>query len=620
MVKYDVNQQLNTALQFCQQGKFADALQPLQQVIKQQQNAFAWFLFATALSQLGRSSEAISAYRSAIGLQPVYPEAYNNLGVVYESLNQLQNAEQCYSNALEQKPDYANALYNLGHIKQNQNEFDEAITLYQQAVKENPDYTKAWNNLGLVFLIVKDYQSSGQCFNNAHQLTPKDPEILSNLGQLYFHQDDYENALKHYHQALEINNNIAQIHNNIALAYQQLGDYSLAEKHLQQAIQLDSSFFEAVTNLGNLYKENNQEHNAKNCYEEAIAISPNYPEALVNYGLLLYQKEEYDQALQLFEKAYAAHPESTEAEYNIATNALSSGDFVKGWSHYRARPIEKQPLAAPLDTQQLSELKNKRILLLAEQGIGDELFFLRFVSQLSSHTPSICLAVSDKILPLVSQQPYIEHVYPISDFPKTFDYYVSLGDLPALLVQDNKNIPDSIRLNVSSQSLNEMQQLLKKCGPPPYTALTWRGGQKVKNLLYKQMPIEQLWPAVKKIPGTLISLQRQADESDQQQLARLNQQRNFVDLSEISENLPNLLALLSLLDEYIGVSNTNMHLRAALGKSARVLVQQPAEWRWMFNGNSPWFPEFQVYRQTADKDWSIAVSQLTKDLYTRYGQ
>jgi len=63
-----------------------------------------------------------------------------------------------------------------------------------------------------------------------------------------------------------------------------------------------------------------------------------------------------------------------------------------------------------------------------------------------------------------------------------------------------------------------------------------------------------------------------------------------------------------------------MHLRAAAGRSARVLVRCPAEWRWMATGSSsPWFPGFSLYRQSLDGDWSAALARLRKDLEALYG-
>ena len=53
-------------------------------------------------------------------------------------------------------------------------------------------------------------------------------------------------------------------------------------------------------------------------------------------------------------------------------------------------------------------------------------------------------------------------------------------------------------------------------------------------------------------------------------------------------------------DELACVSNTNVHLRDGVGKSSRVFVPQPYEWRWMAAGPSPWFPGSVVHRLKRD--------------------
>lgn len=73
-----------------------------------------------------------------------------------------------------------------------------------------------------------------------------------------------------------------------------------------------------------------------------------------------------------------------------------------------------------------------------------------------------------------------------------------------------------------------------------------------------------------------------------------------------------MLALLSLLDEYVTVSNTSVHLRAGTGRTSRVLVPNPPEYRWMAEGTeSPWFPGCKVYRQRLDGSWEAALDALS---------
>ena len=91
--------------------------------------------------------------------------------------------------------------------------------------------------------------------------------------------------------------------------------------------------------------------------------------------------------------------------------------------------------------------------------------------------------------------------------------------------------------------------------------------------------------------------------------------RDAHDFSDLNDDLELMTGLLSLVDEYIGVSNTNMHLRAAVGRSARVLVPCPADRRWMAaDAASPWFPGFSIYRQSLAGEWDDALDSLERDI------
>ena len=88
-----------------------------------------------------------------------------------------------------------------------------------------------------------------------------------------------------------------------------------------------------------------------------------------------------------------------------------------------------------------------------------------------------------------------------------------------------------------------------------------------------------------------------------------------VDFSLANGNLEEIAAVLGALDDYVAVSNTNVHIAAALGKRARILVPGSArEWRWGREGPSPWFPDFTIYRQPDSGDWSQAIGELRRDL------
>ncbi len=134
------------------------------------------------------------------------------------------------------------------------------------------------------------------------------------------------------------------------------------------------------------------------------------------------------------------------------------------------------------------------------------------------------------------------------------------------------------------------------------------------GVLFKQAPIEDLGQTLAGLPGTLIALQRLPEQGEIDLLAT-SAGRPVHDLTALNEDLEGMIALLSLLDDYVTVSNTNVHLRALTGHVSRVLVPCPPDFRWMAEGDeSPWFPGCRVYRQEVNRSWDTVLTDLRRDL------
>ena len=186
-----------------------------------------------------------------------------------------------------------------------------------------------------------------------------------------------------------------------------------------------------------------------------------------------------------------------------------------------------------------------------------------------------------------------------------------------------EDYPLPLRLHSTQPTLEAMQRRLRGLGPPPYIALTWTGGvppgeQRHEWTLFKTVDPALLGRALRDLPGTLVSIQRNPKD-DQARLLANAAGRPLQDCSDLNDALEDMLALLSLVDEYLGVSNTNMHIRAGADKTARVLVPAPAEWRWPGDGPStPWFPGYRCYRQSLEGSWHDALDRLRADLLGIY--
>lgn len=198
-----------------------------------------------------------------------------------------------------------------------------------------------------------------------------------------------------------------------------------------------------------------------------------------------------------------------------------------------------------------------------------------------------------------------------------------LADLPFLLQAHEQPPPRSLRFAPLPEHALAIDGQLASL-PRPLIGLTWRAGTAptggTGGALYKAVPFEKFAAMAAALPGTLVVLQRDPAEEELARLRELTDGR-MADFSRLNADLEGMLALLDRLDDSVGVSNTNMHLLAALGRTARVLVSRGAEFRWMAEGEaSPWFPGFKVYRQSPGGDWSPALGAVGSDLAAAFAR
>jgi len=278
---------------------------------------------------------------------------------------------------------------------------------------------------------------------------------------------------------------------------------------------------------------------------------------------------------------------------------LTQARFAEGWADYAARAVPRD-LADGLTREPLpANLSGRRVQVRGDQGLGDEVFFLRFLPVLRARGAWVAYEPDQRLAPIFARAGVADHI----GFVPNADYRVLAGDLPHVL--GTTATPPSIRLTPLPDRIPQL--------PHPCLGVTWRAGTADKaGALFKAVPMDALARALAPYPGTIVAVQRRPAAGEVDAFADALG-RPVLDLTAANDDIESILALVGALDEYVCVSNTNVHLRAALGRTARVLVPHPPEFRWMAAGTSPWFPGTAVYRQGVDGDWATALRALSQD-------
>ena len=517
------------------------------------------------------------------------PDELVTTDVDRQILNELDLAIAHYRHALKRGHDSAELHNNYGIALTYRHDDEEAIVELGKAVMLDSNSPHTEWILAKLLVKARRYDEAFVHWKRAATALPNHPGLLHTAGQIYFAAQRFHDAIEAFKKAAAIAPEHVAIQQDLGVAYAATGRYDLAIPLLQSVLRSQPNDFVAQEDLAVTYSFAQRPQDAIEIYRNAIRLDPT----------------------------------NVKASYRLCLLYLAAGQFEPAWEKYSLRwtigdikPLAETDLNDP-------RLKAGPIYIYGDQGIGDELFFLRFVPQLRARGQRVHYCPSSKLEPIVRRLDCLDEVIP-ANLRRTLvaQNPVAVSDLPRLLsMRSTTQIPPSLCLAPLPDRVATMRERLAAAGPPPYIAVTWRAGTrntesnpKLRNLLFKEVPIDMIGVTLRGIPGTVVVLQRLPDEGEYDTMVQALQ-RPAHDFSALNNDLEDMLALLSLLDEYVTVSNANVHLLAGLGKTARVLIPQPPEWRWMAKGSeSPWFPGFRLYRRDTRLDWDRAFSDLRRDL------
>ncbi len=499
--------------------------------------------------------------------------------------------------------------------------FDAAETIYRDILRSAPEDVDALHLLGLVAVEKGEAEHAVDLIRKAIALKPGVALFHNSLGNGLKAKGDHDDALASFHQALALDPRLVGAHVNLADTLKLQGNLSAAIDSYRRAIELDPDFPPALIGLGGGHQMEGRLLDAEQHLRHAVKVAPELPRAHDTLGFLLQQLCRYGEARACFDRALALDPDHPSARTNLAVLLLVLGDFANAWPLYTARlPAKSRPRNLWQDPLP-PDLAGKHLLVSKNQGLGDEIFFLRFAPELFRRGARITYVTDPRLVPILAPLDFLDEVVAEGKDPPKADYILSCGDLPlACGMTTSAQIPPPYPLPVQGQLRDKFARKLKDLGAAPYIGVTWRAGTpRQTGSAFKQAPLDRFAEVLRPVNGTLLALQRQPDAGEIDALAeRIG--RPVHDFTALNDDLEDMLALLSLIDDYVTVSNTNVHFRAGTGKTCHVLVPNPQEWRWMAEGDeSPWFPGTGVYRQGHDQSWDEAFSRLGQDLMEALG-
>ncbi len=566
-----------------QQRKFDDAERLLRRAVKIDRNsADAHLHLAAALTGLGRFEDAIRHYQRALAIRPDLAEAHNNLGYALQSLGRHEQAAAHYEKALGIVPDYAEARNNFGNALQLLGRSEEAIAQFEKALVIRPNYAEAHKNFGNVLGALGRNEEAIAHYEKAIAITPTYPEARESLGNALRALERHEEAIGQFEQALALRPEHPEAHNGLGLALAALDRHEEAIAH----------------------------------YEQAIAIKPDYADAHGNLGNALWALGRNKEAVASHDRALAIKPDLAAARWNKCHVYLSIGDWVRGFRDYECR-WEAQPKNSPKRnfTQPLwlgeKALAGRRILLHAEQGLGDTLMSVRYVPQVVEAGAAVTLEVQPALQSLLAQIDGVSQVLAKGEPLPGFDVHCPLMSLPLAFGTTLETVPAEVPyLEAQQDRVLEWRHRVRDVGLPRI-GIVWRGNWRADAS--RSIPL-QTFLGISSPHIQLISLQKEIPDDDK---AFLQQHDVLYFDEEIHKDFSDTAALIALTDLVVSIDTSVAHLAGAMGKPVWIPLRLSAEWRWLQDRNdSVWYPTARLFRQPASGDWKSVIARVRQELET----
>jgi tetratricopeptide (TPR) repeat protein len=538
-----------------------------------------------ALALAGRNEEALERYEAALELRPRLPEGEFAAGFALARLGRTKEAEARYRRALVMKPDFAAAWINLGSLLRDEGREAEAEAALRRAVELRPDLISGWVNLALLERDRRRPEAAKANLRRAFALNPNQVETLVAWCQFRAAERDVAGAREWMRWALARN-----------------AEFDEAVNMHGIVLHLEGRFAEAIP-----------------VFERAEAMGNHA--AASNRGNSLLDLGRMEEALRAQESAVERDPGSAGAEYNLALTQLRLGDWERGWAGYEARwrfrEVHRRPRKFTRPRWNGEQLDGERVLLHAEQGLGDTIQFCRYAALVAARGGVPVLEVQPAAERLMRSLAVVRaglaETAVMDANAVEFDCECPMMSLPAVFGTTVETVPwAGAYLGADEKLVSEKRRQFGAMRADAQggirVGLAWAGNPKYKADAARSMRLKTLLPLLRAVDAHWISLQKgEAAE----QLASLPEDVFVVDGSSGERDLAETAALIATLDLVITTDTCIAHLAGAMRKPVWILLPHPSDWRWMeVSERTPWYPTARLFRQRTAGDWAEVLERV----------
>lgn len=559
---------------------------------------------ATERHRAGDRAAAGRLYLEARALVPDQPEALHGLGCLAYEAGEAGLAIAMIGRAIRAAPDdrgfhvmLSRALLAAGHA-------EAARVAGQVACRDLPGSVEAQAAHASALAASGRPDEAMAAFDRAVALDPSHVLVRDGRARLSLSRGAPAAALADLEAVVRLVPGDASARANLGAVLNGLGRHAAAVEALDAAVALDPGRAASRSMRGLARLGAGLVGPAIEDLAAARDASPGEDAFGRNLAAGLTEADRRGEARAILAEILSRAPDDRDARFTLGCIDLAEGSFEAGWAGYEARPGVSLDRSGPIawDGGRLEGT----LLLVAEQGLGDTLMFLRYVELARARVGDVVLALPAALLRLGSglgRCVALERVLRDGVRPETgaASAWCRIGSLPAVLGTGGA-IPAPAAFGTAAVRPGSAPELR--------VGLAWAG-----NAAYRQDRRRSIEPSLLAPLGAVrgvsfVSLQPGAVPAALPFVAPF--MPGPADLQDTAARIAGL-------DLVVSVDSVAVHLAGTLGVRTWLLDRVGGDWRWgRGRCDSDWYPSVEIVRARSAEPpaevWPEVVARVVERL------
>jgi tetratricopeptide (TPR) repeat protein len=511
-----------------------------------------------------------------------------------------------------------------------------------KATDADPENPKAFHVLAMALERMGHLHKALVTYERAFELDPEDPELLINLGLTAWNLKLTDAAAKMFRLYIAACPDSPLGYNNLGSCLADMGQLDASIDTLRAALYQMPDQAILWNSLATVLAEEGRADESIVFYEEAARLEPNFARAYHNLGYAYQHLSRRDKALVAYDRALelVVDPaERIETLHSRSICLIGLGKLDEAWREYeirnnpRFRAYFHHLIDAPM--WQGEDLAGKKLLLVGEQGLGDEIMFSNILPDAQAAVGDqgkLQICIDPRMIPLYQRSfPKAEvgtyddrtlldkdgnkalRLVPFAASANKPDYWAPMGTALQYWRDSLDKFPRKAFLMPDPKRVADFRKRLEAF-PGKKVGVCWRSMMMTNKRAKYFSPIDAWGPILQTQGISFINIQYGDCAAD---IARAEEKFGVtihrLEGLDLKDDLDGLAALSAALDLVLSAPTAAAHTASSVGAKVWYLS---AGWGWpqLHTDEYPWYPNTRVFWPEKFGDWDAVLPGFASEL------